>query len=468
MNIDSAEDRHTYGRDRRSHLMVATLRLKFLGSRYPSASQSLLSIVDQAVVSGTSFLTAAIIGRLSSPGQLGLYYLGLSIVLIISGIQEQVIAGPYMVLSKHRRGGELDEYTGSMLLHHLVLTALTTGGLAVVAVICHLVGNKAILPGLWALLGAGPLILLRDGMRRFTFAKLRMTVAIALDATVAAAQIGGLLLLGFFGYLSLWSIFSVMGGACAAACLVWYLLDPPQLRLSRKRFVSDWRHNWTFGQWTLWSYLTGGTASYVMLWILGLTIDPTATAMLGACTTIVGVTNVVMFGMSNVLTPLAAHSFAAGGPSELRRILSSAAVFLTVVIGSFCLLVLLTGDGLVVLVFGPHYHGTGAILLTLASGAVMAGLGTVAGNGLWAIGQTRPSFAADVCGMLATLIGAAVLIHPFGVLGAALAIFSGISAAAVARMIILIRHFSGGSVRVNEQFLAPVEEKQLLAPVEEI
>jgi O-antigen/teichoic acid export membrane protein len=69
----------------------------------------------------------------------------------------------------------------------------------------------------------------------------------------------------------------------------------------------------------------------------------------------------------------------------------------------------------------------------------MNALSIVTGNGLWAIDQPRSNFLADVCCMTATLIAAAILVHPFGALGAALATLAGATAAAVVRSFILMR-----------------------------
>jgi O-antigen/teichoic acid export membrane protein len=70
----------------------------------------------------------------------------------------------------------------------------------------------------------------------------------------------------------------------------------------------------------------------------------------------------------------------------------------------------------------------------------MNGISIVAGNGLWAIHQPRSNFVADVCCMSVTLIAAALLIHPFGALGAALATLGGTLTAAIVRTITLFRY----------------------------
>jgi hypothetical protein len=49
-----------------------------------------LAVFDQAVVSGTSFLTSVILGRMCAREELGVYYLVLSIVFFVRGIQEQL------------------------------------------------------------------------------------------------------------------------------------------------------------------------------------------------------------------------------------------------------------------------------------------------------------------------------------------------------------------------------------------
>ena len=101
---------------------------------------------------------------------------------------------------------------------------------------------------------------------------------------------------------------------------------------------SDWRQNWAFAKWTLRSYLLGYTAPYVLLWILGLTAGAAAAGVLGICNTLIGMTNVLVMGVDNVLTPQATHAFATGGTQGLRRILLRTGAFLTLILGGlFCL-----------------------------------------------------------------------------------------------------------------------------------
>ena len=98
---------------------------------------------------------------------------------------------------------------------------------------------------------------------------------------------------------------------------------------------------------------------------------------------------------------------------------------LRVVVGAFCLLLALTGDRLAILFFSSKYAGTGPILLLLALGVLANTVGITAGNGLWAIERPSANFAADLCVLGLTLVLAFRLVHPYGVVGVAIATLAG-------------------------------------------
>src|SRR5262245_24649164 len=64
--------------------------------------RAFLSIFDQGVVSGTSFVTSVLIGRLCSQEDLGVYSLALSVVFILRGIQGELTSTPYMICCNRR------------------------------------------------------------------------------------------------------------------------------------------------------------------------------------------------------------------------------------------------------------------------------------------------------------------------------------------------------------------------------
>jgi O-antigen/teichoic acid export membrane protein len=393
--------------------------------RRPSLEKAALSVFNQAVYSGTSFLTAVIVGRSLSQSDLGIYYLTLTIVLIMFGVQENAVSGPYTILAARRHGRELAEYTGSMWAHHFALTFL--GMLAIVAMIgvATARGSVDFTAGLWTLLIAGPPMLLRDGMRRLAFARLQLTTAIALDVTVSVLQLAGLALLWQLGLVSVAGVFGVMGAACAVACLGWLIFSPDPSRFVRSRFLGDWHHNWVFARWAVLSWLAVDTVPFVMPWIVDLAAGTAATGLYGACGTLVGVTNILVIGTGNFLRPKSAQSFASGGVPALRKVLVITGCLFAVVFGLFTVSMAVLGDWLAVLVYGESFRGAWTILTALAANVLVGSLGFVAANGLWAIGKPRASMFADALLMVATIVAAVLLVGSYGALGAALAALIG-------------------------------------------
>src|SRR3954470_24684248 len=107
MKVDTSESYEAGQPKRQGWVSAAGKRMSALERRFPLASRGFLSILDQAIYSGTSFVTAILIGRATSPDQLGLYYVVLSIILVLAGAQEQIVSAPYLVYSKRRQGHDL-------------------------------------------------------------------------------------------------------------------------------------------------------------------------------------------------------------------------------------------------------------------------------------------------------------------------------------------------------------------------
>jgi O-antigen/teichoic acid export membrane protein len=449
----------------RGMFVPMTAPLRNLVSRFPEVSHGVLSLVDQAIVSATSFATMVIVGRATTPDQLGLYYLVATIVFISVGVQEQIVAAPYTVYSKRYENDELAGYTGSAWIHHVSLSALGLTVLLATIAVLSLSGSVDTVPVLLALAGAGPFLLLREWVRRFAYAHLQIVPAVVLDAIVAGVQLGGLLLLWRLDLLTVYGAFLVMGLACLCGCLGWYMLERPTIHFDRSRWMPDWKHNWSFGRWTLRSFLAGNTTPYIMPWILGLAVGTAATGVFGACSTLINMSNVLLISTDRILMPRAAHAYARGGYAELRRILILAALLVLPVLAVFCLVVFAIGSQLAAFVYGAQYAGHGATLSVLAVVMLMNGIGVIAGNGLLALDQPRTNFVADVVTLVVTIASACAFVVPFGVLGAAVAILAGTSTGCVVRTLRLYRalSFAEGPTEADQQ---PRQESQELSAVQ--
>lgn len=406
----------------------------------PTSRKTFASIFDQAVVSGTSFVTSVIIGRMCSREELGVYALALSVVRFVSGVQSELICSPYLVYSVHRKGQALAVYMGSTVVHHLLLTLLSLLSLLGLAGLLSMgVGPANLAPAVWALLGALPFLAFRDCIRQLSLAHLRLTVVLTIDVSVAVLQLGGLLLLGYWQLLSVSGAYLVAGAACALACLGWFVAGKPSLRVVPAQVRADWKQNWSFSRWTLAGFLVGTTTPYFMPWILALAHGEAATGILAACITLVNCVSTYVTGMTNVLAPRAVAAFTHEGIEGLRLVLRRTAIIFVLTVGGFCVLIFATGDLAVRLLYGSKYGGCGGVLGLLALTALANSLSVTAGNGLYAIDRAKANFLGDVCALLVIWAVLLAAVGPLGVVGAALALLAGAITGAMVRTGTLLR-----------------------------
>src|ERR1039458_5166888 len=231
--------------------------------------QGILSLVDQAVVSATNFLTGIIIARACSKEELGLYMLGFSLILLVTDLQTSLISTPFMIYAPRLRDDAHALYTGSTLLHQSALSLLIVAALACGAyVTASGVGPRGLGPVLWALVAVATLIMLREYARRIYFACLKVKRALLLDTCIAVGQISGLLLLAHLGLLSASRACWLIGFACGVAVLGWLWSERSFYRLRIGESLADLKKNWMFGKWVLASGLVWSISMNLYSWLL--------------------------------------------------------------------------------------------------------------------------------------------------------------------------------------------------------
>lgn len=407
-------------------------------------ARSGMSVLDQAVVSGTSFATSVLLGRCASREELGVYYLALSIVYFARGVQEQLVSAPYMIYCGRKTDAELPVYAGSTLIHQLVFLVVTAA--AIGAWLLTGLAPQGAEQAFWLMVLAAPLMLVREFARQLSFAHLELTRATLLDMSAAVLQFALLFGLAVFGKLTAPATLAAIAIPSGLATIGWLAFSQRPVVVQLSRAVGDWWHNWLFARWALASQLLASTTPYVMPWAVALTHGEAQTGMLGACTTLVGLSNTFLNGLCNFLSPQAAQAFSRGGLPELKSVLlKTAALFLTT-LGGLCVVAFLFGERFALLVYGQDFAGAGTVIAVLSLSVLANSVGITAGNGLWAMERPSANFVADLVSLIVVIGTSLVLVPQWGPLGAAVATLSGTSTDAAVRLAILIvsmREFEG-------------------------
>jgi O-antigen/teichoic acid export membrane protein len=399
-----------------------------------------LSIIDQALVSGTSFVTSVILGRCAGREDLGIYYLALSIILFVRGLQEQLVSAPYMIYCGRQSKEDQPRYAASALVHQCILSLVAVAGMSLLAILGW--GPAGMRQSLLLLLCAAPLLWMREFIRQMSFAQLDVRAAIVTDATICVTQLGMLAYLAWLGDLTVVGTLGVMGICCGLASVSWLASGRQRFELNWSAAWIDWRRNWTFSRWALASHVLACSSPYILPWVVAATHGERETGTLGACATLVGLSNMFLIGLANYLSPKAARAYAEHGLIELKRVLKQTAALFVAGLGTMAVMAFLAGHHVAALVYGPEFLDTRWIIGILSLSVLANSLGVTAGNGLWALERPQASFVADLCSLVVVILATAILVPAFGPIGAALAGLTGTTSDAFIRGWTLQRTFA--------------------------
>ena len=393
-----------------------------------------MALIDQAVVSCTSFVTMIVVARASNAESLGLYALATSLLLPCVSIQDSLITLPYTIC-RHRTAMAPRDHAGGFLMWSagLSLVVMLVFGLGAIGLSVGSAGSDLIEMAL-VLLAIVPFALLRDFGRRFEFAHLEMGRALILDIAAAVLQIAALCLLARRGSLSPSSAFVAIGMASAVAGFAW-------LRSARGHF--SWRpdlpravaaEGWDAGKWLFATQITLSLQIYATYWLLGLIAGFGATGVYAACASLAMMANPLLIGLSNVIAPQGALALKQGGLPLLRREVQRNTSMLVAAMVAFCVLVLVGGKSALAVVF-PNQDLTGHtdVLVVLSLGMLATAAGMPSSKGLAVMDQPRAVFGSGLLALVVTVVLVTLLASSFGLTGAAVGVLLGNLTGSIAR-----------------------------------
>lgn len=390
-------------------------------------SRAVWTIADQAVVSGANFATSVIIGRFGNKEDLGLYALGFTLVLLAQNTQTALITGAYQVFSPKMGEEERQPYTGSALMHHIVIAVGLAGMLLCAGLLMQRSGGAAagLAPVVITLAFVISPILLKEFARQVSFARLHAGIALSLDASVSFMQIIGLVALALIGSLHGYSAFWVIGAATAVSALSWVVLRRDEYRVELGRVERDFWSNWSFSRWMFVTNLAWMAANQVYPWFLVVFHGPEANGEFSACNTVVFLVNPFILGLGNFIGPKTVHALVEHGLAGMKRIVRIATMLFGITIGIFAITMIFMGDWVLVLIFDDKYAGHGDLVAVLAFATLAWALTVPANYGLNAMERPDVSFKALLLSLVVTSTLGIWLVMNYGPIGVACGLLVG-------------------------------------------
>jgi O-antigen/teichoic acid export membrane protein len=383
-----------------------------------------LSMIDQGLTSGSSFLLNVLLARWLLKEAYGAFAMAFIGFLFVAGFHNVLVLEPISVMGSSRHLNCLSAYFLMQLKAHAMVTgALSVICLSVAGLLAfqHLAGFAG-----EAILGAAislPFLLLLGLTRRMCYVAQCPALAAKaglLNVSMILCGAGGLHYLGWLNPLSAFLLLGVASFLASAAILSGLgLLEAGEKRMAAPRLQSVLSENWSYGRWltltTVLSWLSVQAQAFFVGSDLGL---GEAGVMRAMQLPSLAMTQVIS---AATLLMLPSLSRELGDRNFLR--LHKKTVFASMILSALgCLFVVLLGlySGQTErLLFGGKYASSAWLMPALGLASVFTGFATSYSYALRTLGKARFELLAYLLSAIAAVVTAAVLMPRWGLPGAA-------------------------------------------------
>lgn len=395
--------------------------------------QSVITMLDQILVSAANFLVLVAIARFTTTAQTGTFVLALRTVDFMTEIQNVFIWAPYTLFAPGFEVLRQRIYAGSVMAHQAAaavasLVLLGSFGLAALA----FGWTEGAVIAFWSMPAACG-IHLREFVRRISFANLEVLATLVMDATTFLMQAAGILLFWRANALSAPTALLVVGGASGLSAAVFLLRDRHRYIWSRAHVLSDLRRNFSYGRWLLGSDLALLIGNQIYPWFLAAFSGREAVAVFAGSQALTNFARMFLIGAQNILLPGSARAAASGVMSDLCLLVRRGTLVLAAGAGAFSLFTLVASGRLLALVYGAGFAGNGHLMFVLSL-SILAGALTLAPSfALAAMGRADENLRINGVTLTLHVTAGLFCVWMYGALGAAYGLALGGFVAALLR-----------------------------------
>lgn len=395
-------------------------------------SRTAFSLLDQIFVSGTTFVTAILVGRYCSSEELGQFALAISFFIFASGTQTSLITAPYTVFRAHkttnRRQFAKTAFSAAVSLCALLCVLCIPIAIAIV-LIPSIGANWTVAIAMLVVL---PCYLAREFGRRFEFARMRMHQALRLDVVLAVLQLGFISCLAVTEQLDASRALLCIGAACGISSTIWYFSRRTIFVADKCQQLRELNREWNLGKWLFVDHAVCFLQMYVMHWLLSIMLSSSATGILAACTTIASLGNPFIQGAGNYLAPRFAETVGTRSKANTISLYWKSTFLLASVVAAFTLVIVVFGEEILRLLYRDQTYADYAIVLVILSLRLLCSIPTIAADhAITAMEAPKVSVVSTIAGLVVTIVCGIPLLIYFDVLGAAIAILVGTATEAI-------------------------------------
>jgi O-antigen/teichoic acid export membrane protein len=424
-----------------STLEITPTRLRVWGIR------SLLSVLDQGLTSGASFLLNLFLARWLTGEDYGVFAIAFVTLLFVSGYHNVLLLEPMTVLGPARYSSEMTAYLFAQLKVNAVVVVCLSGMMLLTAGAMSVFGGQhALITATVASALALPFLLLFWLVRRMCYVVKRPAIAAWASAGYFVLVLAGLFAMHEMSHVDTSRAFLLVAVASVLAVLV----PLRQLGLLRTGglVACPWgkvvAENWQYGRWLVASTtllsISSQAQTYLAAAMLGLSAAGTLRAMqipALAMTQIITATGVLM------LPPMSSE-FGIGRPDKLREKAMVSTLGLTAMATAYAVLLALFAKPLERILFDGKFASYAWLIPVL--GLVPVCTGFTLGFSIAQRASQRPHYEllANAVAAPVALVTALVFTKLWGITGAAISLVAGYATIGLVLCYSFVRLAKGG------------------------
>jgi O-antigen/teichoic acid export membrane protein len=270
-------------------------------------------LADQAMVSGSNFITGILLARAMGLESFGLFTLAWMTVQFVNSFQVATITSPMLSIGPKQTKEERPGYYGAVLVKQLIFSILSFTLLIAGAFL-----SQHIFPEWNGELLALPLATtavayqMQDFIRRQFFACGQIIQAFNNDLISYVGQLLIFLLMAQVTEIDSIKAIWVIGATSGLAVFVGLWGMQPVV-INRHVFRKVIIRHWHFSKWLLLKVHLNQFTSYPLIWALGVFRGTEAVGILTASKNIVAVLHIIYLSLDNIVQPRASHLMVSSG-----------------------------------------------------------------------------------------------------------------------------------------------------------
>lgn len=373
---------------------------------------SYFSILSQALVSGSNFLTGIIIAKATGVSEFGVFSLIAAAVLGLQGIQQALITGPMLFMS--RVGGEDNDRISQYFTLQVLLSApLAVGAAIALGTFLHQWSASQLI----GIVGAVFFLQMQEFSRARLYIDLRANDVLVLDIINHGVRLGLLLLLWHLESLTVSSAFLVLALASGITSLPVVRSVVPQ---TFRACADVARNSFQYGRWLLLESSAYYLSVPLYLYLSSALLSHEATGGLSAAISLLNLPSVLVLGLMNLAIPMARRKLMNEGYEAWRsQLVSTGAVIIAVSVFLYTV-ISASGSFLLVTVYSPEFAKYADILPIVGAYYCFLAVDTILAAAFRLAHAPQIGAVTKLCSSVITVSVAYPLISLWGLVGAAI------------------------------------------------